>query len=275
MTTKEARYIETVGRRKTASARARITPGKQDRMTVNDKTTLEYFGTLSLEKTARESLELAGEKFIVTIRVQGGGMKAQAEAVRHAIARGIIEHNPEMRKDLKRRGYLTRDPRMVERKKFGSRKARRPQQWRKKPKTSTTCQNTLLSRVFRYARSRKLLAVPLASVEVVQRERGRPVGETFDEIQPALADDRAHERRPESPERRPQEHRLHGLYQHDKRACDIGEADQKQQCRGGGSGCSRQLAYPLDPIGFPADCQEPVAQKLARDPDAQYPFDLF
>lgn len=132
MTAKEHRYVETVGRRKTATARARITPSKSEKMTVNAKSVADYFKTAILQNTARASLALAGEKFDTTVIVRGGGMQAQAEAVRHAIARAIIERTPELRKDLKRRGFLKRDPRMKERKKFGLKAARRAPQWSKR-----------------------------------------------------------------------------------------------------------------------------------------------
>ncbi len=129
---KEGTYIETVGRRKTASARVRITPAKSEKMIVNDKASMDYFGTASLAKTAREALDFGGDKFSVSARVNGGGKPAQAESIRHAIARALIIHNPEMRKDLKRRGFLKRDPRMKERKKFGLVAARRAPQWSKR-----------------------------------------------------------------------------------------------------------------------------------------------
>ena len=129
---KESRYTETVGRRKTATARARLTPSKTEKMVVNGKSVADYFKTATLQGAARASLALTPEKFEVSIKVMGGGMQAQAEAVRHAIARAIVERTPEMRKDLKRRGFLKRDPRMKERKKFGLKAARRAPQWSKR-----------------------------------------------------------------------------------------------------------------------------------------------
>ena len=129
---KASTYTEAVGRRKTATARVRITPSKQEKMVVNGKATGEYFKTAMQEMTARAALASAGEKFDVSARVHGGGMQAQAEAIRHAIARAITIYTPESRKDLKRKGYLKRDPRAKERKKFGLVAARRAPQWSKR-----------------------------------------------------------------------------------------------------------------------------------------------
>jgi len=129
---KASTYTEAVGRRKTATARVRIMPSKQEKMVVNGKATGEYFKTAMQEMTARAALVGAGEKFDVSARVHGGGMQAQAEAVRHAIARALTEFTPELRKDLKRKGYLKRDPRAKERKKFGLVAARRAPQWSKR-----------------------------------------------------------------------------------------------------------------------------------------------
>lgn len=129
---KASRYTEAVGRRKTATARVRITPSKQEKMVVNGKATANYFKTAMQEMTARAALASASEKFDVSARVRGGGMQAQAEAIRHAIARAITTYTPELRKDLKRKGYLKRDPRAKERKKFGLVAARRAPQWSKR-----------------------------------------------------------------------------------------------------------------------------------------------
>ncbi|MBI4068255.1 30S ribosomal protein S9 [Candidatus Kaiserbacteria bacterium] len=132
MATKSATYIEAVGRRKMATARVRIIPSKQAKMTVNDQTVADYFKTMVLQSVARAALDVAGEKLEVTAKVRGGGMQAQAEAVRHALARAITERTPELRKDLKRKGFLKRDPRTKERKKFGLVAARRAPQWSKR-----------------------------------------------------------------------------------------------------------------------------------------------
>ncbi|MDO8561550.1 MAG: 30S ribosomal protein S9 [bacterium] len=131
MATKE-RYVEAVGRRKTASARARLVPAKSSSMTVNGKTAEEYFPLAVLVKTAFESLTTTNSAYAVSVHVSGGGHKAQAVAVRHAISRALTEITPEFRKDLKQRGFLKRDPRKKERKKFGLKKARRAPQWSKR-----------------------------------------------------------------------------------------------------------------------------------------------
>lgn len=126
------KYIEAVGRRKTATARVRITPAKQEKVTVNEKALADYFPLEYVQKTAQEALQHAGEKFSVTAKVTGGGIKAQAEAIRHGIARAIVKKEEGMRKEMKGLGFLKRDPRMKERKKFGLRGARRSPQWSKR-----------------------------------------------------------------------------------------------------------------------------------------------
>lgn len=131
MATRE-RYVEAVGRRKTASARARLVPAKSSSMMVNGKTAEEYFPLAILVKTAFESLASTNSAYAVSVHVSGGGHKAQAVAVRHAISRALTEITPEFRKDLKQRGFLKRDPRAKERKKFGLKKARRAPQWSKR-----------------------------------------------------------------------------------------------------------------------------------------------
>lgn len=125
-------YTESVGRRKTASARVRITPAKSSSMTVNGKDAADYFPLDAMVKTAYAPLQALGATYAVTVKVAGGGHKAQAEAVRHGISRAITELVPEQRKDLKVRGYLKRDPRSKERKKFGLKGARRAPQWSKR-----------------------------------------------------------------------------------------------------------------------------------------------
>lgn len=125
-------YTEAIGRRKTATARVRITPSKAVSITVNDKDLNEYFPLTIMRKEARASLDTLGALYSVTARVSGGGLKSQAEAIRLGIARALIEINPEQRKDLKVKGYLKRDPRAKERKKFGLKGARRAPQWSKR-----------------------------------------------------------------------------------------------------------------------------------------------
>ena len=132
MATKEAKYTEAVGRRKTATARVRITPAKSASMTVNEKTAEEYFPLQVMVKTAYAPMQALGVSYTVSARVRGGGHKAQAEAVRMGLSRAIAEIVPEQRKDLKVRGFLKRDPRAKERKKFGLKGARRAPQWSKR-----------------------------------------------------------------------------------------------------------------------------------------------
>lgn len=127
------RYFEAVGRRKTASARVRLFTKPGD-FTINEKTYSHYFPTSALQKIAEDSLQkmkLLG-RFRVSVIVSGGGIHAQAEALRHGLARCLEKFNPDFRKRLKRAGFLKRDPRMKERKKFGLKKARRAPQWQKR-----------------------------------------------------------------------------------------------------------------------------------------------
>lgn len=125
-------YTEGIGRRKTATARVRITPAKQNSVVVNEKELAEYFVLAEAQAVVLAALKSAGEKFSVTAKVHGGGMKAQAEAVRHGMSRALIKHTPELRKELKVQGFLKRDPRAKERKKFGLKAARRAPQWSKR-----------------------------------------------------------------------------------------------------------------------------------------------
>lgn len=127
------RYFEAVGRRKTAVARARLFTKAGD-FTVNGKPYGAYFPTPELQRIAEDALKKMKlwERFRVSIKVSGGGSHSQAEALRHALARCLIKFNPDFRKRLKRAGYLRRDPRAKERKKFGLKKARRAPQWQKR-----------------------------------------------------------------------------------------------------------------------------------------------
>jgi len=126
------RYTEAVGRRKTATARVRITAAKSASMTVNGRAAEEYFPLMAMVKTAFAPMQTLGATYAVSAHVRGGGLKAQAEAVRHGLSRAIIEVVPEQRKDLKVKGFLKRDPRAKERKKFGLKAARRAPQWSKR-----------------------------------------------------------------------------------------------------------------------------------------------
>ncbi|MBI4134902.1 MAG: 30S ribosomal protein S9 [Candidatus Sungbacteria bacterium] len=131
---KTDRYFEAVGRRKTAIARVRLFTKGDMGVLVNDRPFETYFPTMELQKIVEDPLKrMKSEgRFRVSIRVKGGGVHAQAEAVRMGIARALTIFNPEFRKRLKKAGFLTRDSRMVERKKFGLKKARRAPQWQKR-----------------------------------------------------------------------------------------------------------------------------------------------
>jgi small subunit ribosomal protein S9 len=127
------RYVEGIGRRKTAVARVRLLGGSGN-ILINGKNIKEYFSLNSLLGTALaplNNLKLI-DKFDATIKVGGGGIRAQAEAIRHGLARALVLQNPALKKRLRGLGYLTRDPRMVERKKYGLKKARRAPQWQKR-----------------------------------------------------------------------------------------------------------------------------------------------
>ena len=128
------RYIEAVGRRKTAIARVRITPSTKGTFLVNDKEVKDYFVTEDLQMIAQEALTKSevGEKFTVTVQVLGGGIHAQAEAVRHGLSRTLVERDEAVKNTLKKLGFLKRDSRQVERKKFGLKKARKAPTWSKR-----------------------------------------------------------------------------------------------------------------------------------------------
>lgn len=128
------KYFEGTGRRKTAVARVRLyTKGDKD-ITVNNIDFKKYFKTMNLQKLALGSLDKMKSigRFKVTAVISGGGINAQAEALRHGIARALVVFNPDYRKRLRKAGFLTRDPRMKERKKFGLKRARRAPQWSKR-----------------------------------------------------------------------------------------------------------------------------------------------
>lgn len=133
-TTKEERYIEAIGRRKTAIARARLTPSPRTSVSINDKELNTYFLTEPLRITALEPFLKVSlpTQFAVRVVVHGGGIAGQASAVRHAIARALVEYDKELRGTLKKEGFLKRDPRAKERRKPGLVKARKRKQWSKR-----------------------------------------------------------------------------------------------------------------------------------------------
>ncbi|MDO8482229.1 MAG: 30S ribosomal protein S9 [bacterium] len=134
VTEEKTRYIGTVGRRKTAIARVRITVAAKSSCTVNDKDVDVYFPTAELRATAIEAITTTKlpVKFKITAKIIGGGINGQAEALRHGIARALIIHDIELRKKVKAAGFLKRDPRAKERRKFGLKKARKAPQWSKR-----------------------------------------------------------------------------------------------------------------------------------------------
>lgn len=134
-TIKSDKYIEAIGRRKTASARVRITPAAKMSIDINGRTVESYFPTKELQATAIESFteaKLSETKFKVTVIAKGGGISGQADAMRHGIARALIEWDKELRGKLKKAGLLKRDARAKERRKFGLKKARKSPQWSKR-----------------------------------------------------------------------------------------------------------------------------------------------
>lgn len=131
--TKE-KYFEAVGRRKTATARVRITPGSKESVTVNDKNLSDYFQTENLQNVLLSAFKASGiqQKFVVTVKAMGGGIHSQAESVRHGIARALVKYDTNLKSDLKKSGFLKRDQREVERKKAGLKKARKSPTWSKR-----------------------------------------------------------------------------------------------------------------------------------------------
>lgn len=121
------------GRRKCSVARVRLVPGS-GRILVNKKPANEYFGRRTLELVVNGPFEVTemGGKYDAVVDVIGGGVSGQAGAVRHGIARALVEVDPELRSALKKAGYLTRDPRMKERRKYGLKKARKAPQFSKR-----------------------------------------------------------------------------------------------------------------------------------------------
>ena len=131
----KGKYWAGTGRRKTAVARVRITEQeKGDLFVVNGKPMTEYFQDSECQRIALEILEKVtlAKPLGMSVHVQGGGIQAQAEAVRHGLARALVEFDQTLRPQLRVLKVLTRDPRMRERKKFGLKRARRARQWRKR-----------------------------------------------------------------------------------------------------------------------------------------------
>jgi small subunit ribosomal protein S9 len=125
--------INALGRRKTSVARVYMKPGKGD-FTINGRTLKEYFPSEILQTIINQPLTVLAEvgKYDISANIIGGGPTGQAEALRLAISRALVDVNAESKPALKKEGFLTRDPRMVERKKYGRRKARRRFQFSKR-----------------------------------------------------------------------------------------------------------------------------------------------
>ena len=127
-------YIEAVGRRKTSTARVRIFKATKTTFTVNGKDAKDYFKTDDQRQLIQDPM-IKGkptDKWSVEAHVTGGGIHSQSEAVRHGIARALVESDLELRGKLKTLGFLKRDPRAKERRKFGLKKARKAPQWSKR-----------------------------------------------------------------------------------------------------------------------------------------------
>lgn len=127
-------YYEAVGRRKTSVARVKLFSKGEAGITINEKDSRKYFPTKELQNTIEDPLKKMklADKFKIQIKVSGGGVSSQAEAVRHGITRSLVKFNVEFRKRLKKAGFLKRDPRVKERRKFGLKKARKAPQWSKR-----------------------------------------------------------------------------------------------------------------------------------------------
>ncbi len=126
-------YFYGTGRRKSSVARVRVYNGT-GKITINDRDIEDYFGLETLKLIVRQPLALTDtmDKFDIVCRVAGGGVTGQAGAIRHGLARALLQFNEELRPELKKAGFLTRDPRMKERKKYGLKGARRAPQFSKR-----------------------------------------------------------------------------------------------------------------------------------------------
>ena len=124
--------VQAVGRRKKAVARVRLVAGS-GKITINHRDIDDYFGLETLKMTVRQPLALVkADKYDVVVNVEGGGLTGQAGAIRHGISRALCEASADTRPELKKAGFITRDPRMKERKKYGLKAARRAPQFSKR-----------------------------------------------------------------------------------------------------------------------------------------------
>ena len=126
-------YFYGTGRRKNSVARVRVYNGT-GKITINDRDIDDYFGLETLKLIVRQPLAVAGveDKFDIVVRVAGGGVSGQAGAIRHGLSRALLVYDENLRGELKKAGFLTRDPRMKERKKYGLKAARRAPQFSKR-----------------------------------------------------------------------------------------------------------------------------------------------
>ena len=126
-------YFYGTGRRKSSVARVRVYAGT-GKIIINDRDIDDYFGLETLKLIVRQPLALTGttEKFDIVVRVAGGGVTGQAGAIRHGLSRALLQFDENLRPALKKAGFLTRDPRMKERKKYGLKAARRAPQFSKR-----------------------------------------------------------------------------------------------------------------------------------------------
>lgn len=130
---KDTKYIEGIGRRKSAIARVRIVADSKNSITINDKSVSDFIKVAELERVASEPLSNEStQKWNVTVIVKGGGISSQAEAIRLGLSRALIKSDQTLRSALKKEGFLKRDPRVKERRKFGLKKARKAPQWSKR-----------------------------------------------------------------------------------------------------------------------------------------------
>lgn len=127
-------YFYGTGRRKSSVARVRLIPGGTGKITINNRTFENYFGLDTLKVIVRQPIVLVGVdgQFDLEVKVLGGGLSGQAGAIRFGLARALLQANEEYRPMLKKAGFLTRDPRMKERKKYGLKAARRAPQFSKR-----------------------------------------------------------------------------------------------------------------------------------------------
>ena len=129
------KYIEGIGRRKTATARVRLTPAKETTITINGKSLSDYFQNEAFDKnilSVLETKEAGVGDYTITVKVSGSGLSAQSDAIKLGIARALVKEKEDRRSILKPLGFLKRDSRSVERKKFGLKKARKSPQWSKR-----------------------------------------------------------------------------------------------------------------------------------------------